>query len=149
MSDRFAGDRENEGKGKSAHVPPQSGGSCSGCRWPGIGLSRLGRPRFRGGECQRAVRLAENGFVRANGAGIAWEGIGRKDVPQRPQPHMTAKGHEFVTAEQIETLQRRPVAAMVLDIARYIFSEVLFGERSEEHTSELQSLMRISYAVFC
>src|SRR3546814_3365809 len=56
-------------------------------------------------------------------------GIGRKDVPQRPQPHMTAKGHEFVTAEQIETLQRRPVAAMVLDIARYIFSEVLFGEK--------------------
>src|SRR3546814_1389110 len=30
-------------------------------------------------------------------------------------------------------------------------SEASFGElaRSEEHTSELQSLMRISYAVFC
>src|SRR3546814_6163371 len=27
--------------------------------------------------------------------------------------------------------------------------EELFRERSEEHTSELQSLMRISYAVFC
>src|SRR3546814_3410362 len=27
--------------------------------------------------------------------------------------------------------------------------EVLVVERSEEHTSELQSLMRISYAVFC
>src|SRR3546814_12368101 len=26
---------------------------------------------------------------------------------------------------------------------------VLIGGRSEEHTSELQSLMRISYAVFC
>src|SRR3546814_1623897 len=26
---------------------------------------------------------------------------------------------------------------------------VLIGNRSEEHTSELQSLMRISYAVFC
>src|SRR3546814_9857970 len=25
----------------------------------------------------------------------------------------------------------------------------MFGARSEEHTSELQSLMRISYAVFC
>src|SRR3546814_2238998 len=25
----------------------------------------------------------------------------------------------------------------------------LFNDRSEEHTSELQSLMRISYAVFC
>src|SRR3546814_8964508 len=30
------------------------------------------------------------------------------------------------------------------------FQEELFGQdRSEEHTSELQSLMRISYAVFC
>src|SRR3546814_1396478 len=26
---------------------------------------------------------------------------------------------------------------------------VVIGKRSEEHTSELQSLMRISYAVFC
>src|SRR3546814_2784353 len=26
---------------------------------------------------------------------------------------------------------------------------VIWAERSEEHTSELQSLMRISYAVFC
>src|SRR3546814_6077666 len=26
---------------------------------------------------------------------------------------------------------------------------LLIGDRSEEHTSELQSLMRISYAVFC
>src|SRR3546814_5782173 len=29
------------------------------------------------------------------------------------------------------------------------FDEQFFGGRSEEHTSELQSLMRISYAVFC
>src|SRR3546814_2497458 len=28
-------------------------------------------------------------------------------------------------------------------------SGLIPGERSEEHTSELQSLMRISYAVFC
>src|SRR3546814_4082861 len=27
--------------------------------------------------------------------------------------------------------------------------EIVAGDRSEEHTSELQSLMRISYAVFC
>src|SRR3546814_10293064 len=26
---------------------------------------------------------------------------------------------------------------------------IVIGERSEEHTAELQSLMRISYAVFC
>src|SRR3546814_1992021 len=29
------------------------------------------------------------------------------------------------------------------------FDEDIVEERSEEHTSELQSLMRISYAVFC
>src|SRR3546814_10893199 len=34
-------------------------------------------------------------------------------------------------------------AALVLSAA------MLLGWRSEEHTSELQSLMRISYAVFC
>src|SRR3546814_952262 len=32
--------------------------------------------------------------------------------------------------------------------ARHDFQEP-FAQRSEEHTSELQSLMRISYAVFC
>src|SRR3546814_5411715 len=31
----------------------------------------------------------------------------------------------------------------------YIGHGIFFAERSEEHTSELQSLMRISYAVFC
>src|SRR3546814_1027745 len=30
-----------------------------------------------------------------------------------------------------------------------LFERSLDGKRSEEHTSELQSLMRISYAVFC
>src|SRR3546814_6130211 len=29
------------------------------------------------------------------------------------------------------------------------FTDLFWGNRSEEHTSELQSLMRISYAVFC
>src|SRR3546814_8475106 len=29
------------------------------------------------------------------------------------------------------------------------FASPVGGQRSEEHTSELQSLMRISYAVFC
>src|SRR3546814_2333975 len=29
------------------------------------------------------------------------------------------------------------------------FEDATIGDRSEEHTSELQSLMRISYAVFC
>src|SRR3546814_8194005 len=35
------------------------------------------------------------------------------------------------------------------DLAVIIDSTGTGGDRSEEHTSELQSLMRISYAVFC
>src|SRR3546814_8459831 len=31
----------------------------------------------------------------------------------------------------------------------YPVADMIFPPRSEEHTSELQSLMRISYAVFC
>src|SRR3546814_6669453 len=34
-------------------------------------------------------------------------------------------------------------------LGRRQFVDDIVGARSEEHTSELQSLMRISYAVFC
>src|SRR3546814_3901331 len=47
--------------------------------------------------------------------------------------------------------QRRPPARLV-DALAHVAVEVAVGalrSRSEEHTSELQSLMRISYAVFC
>src|SRR3546814_20910752 len=37
----------------------------------------------------------------------------------------------------------------VLECAVLGVPDEKWGERSEEHTSELQSLMRISYAVFC
>src|SRR3546814_3854865 len=43
-------------------------------------------------------------------------------------------------AHLIDEFGRRAVAAP---------ARILFEWRSEEHTSELQSLMRISYAVFC
>src|SRR3546814_5155542 len=38
---------------------------------------------------------------------------------------------------------------MLLARSRYLFVKQHRKRRSEEHTSELQSLMRISYAVFC
>src|SRR3546814_4934828 len=41
----------------------------------------------------------------------------------------------------------RPIEIGVVDHA--IIAREIAGHRSEEHTSELQSLMRISYAVFC
>src|SRR3546814_8554231 len=36
-----------------------------------------------------------------------------------------------------------------MDLHVHITGSGIAGRRSEEHTSELQSLMRISYAVFC
>src|SRR3546814_10770593 len=45
------------------------------------------------------------------------------------------------------------VAVLVRRVARAVFPAFarhgLSADRSEDHTSELQSLMRISYAVFC
>src|SRR3546814_7092235 len=43
----------------------------------------------------------------------------------------------------------RAAMAIAAKAARARVSVLIEGERSEEHTSELQSLMRISYAVFC
>src|SRR3546814_9156751 len=45
------------------------------------------------------------------------------------------------------TLANEPTANVTL--AQEVETLKLYLERSEEHTSELQSLMRISYAVFC
>src|SRR3546814_1223031 len=36
-----------------------------------------------------------------------------------------------------------------MPVAKGLFHKAIIQSRSEEHTSELQSLMRISYAVFC
>src|SRR3546814_3528966 len=47
--------------------------------------------------------------------------------------------------------EREPrIAIWTLAIASFLtLGALLSGARSEEHTSELQSLMRTSYAVFC
>src|SRR3546814_2503535 len=50
-----------------------------------------------------------------------------------------------VSAELTDTLTLRSISAWRKDTS---FTPIDF-DRSEEHTSELQSLMRISYAVFC
>src|SRR3546814_2774648 len=56
-------------------------------------------------------------------------------------------GEQFY--DQISALHKS-VRSSNPDAALYWFARMLDGGcRSEEHTSELQSLMRISYAVFC
>src|SRR3546814_4772605 len=51
-----------------------------------------------------------------------------------------------------QELGGRPLEDVVMEPTRIYVKSVLAAlaeHRSEEHTSELQSLMRISYAVFC
>src|SRR3546814_1052023 len=54
------------------------------------------------------------------------------------------EGQGFKTAMKVLDRGRLHIAAVCTGVA-----ERLIRDRSEEHTSELQSLMRISYAVFC
>src|SRR3546814_8244213 len=51
--------------------------------------------------------------------------------------------------DQAELSRFGPDAAGQLSLKQPVPSNVTSSSRSEEHTSELQSLMRISYAVFC
>src|SRR3546814_9652125 len=53
------------------------------------------------------------------------------------------------TAGLLERQTDETVQAEIRGLAEQYRDEGLVRLRSEEHTSELQSLMRISYAVFC
>src|SRR3546814_10044315 len=65
--------------------------------------------------------------------------------------------HAGAAADRLEPFQYLDRRGVVITGGRGRGSEqvvghddaIRAGERSEEHTSELQSLMRISYAVFC
>src|SRR3546814_3946073 len=75
------------------------------------------------------------------GAALPFRGIERHVdwAPAAPRA-IRLDGDRLHVGGPLETLGRR--------IERWLKAEAL-ELRSEEHTSELQSLMRISYAVFC
>src|SRR3546814_5000126 len=62
----------------------------------------------------------------------------RKDI--RGRPHQVVPGRRYKLYWRF-----RSTGASLFNAAVRLFN----AARSEEHTSELQSLMRISYAVFC
>src|SRR3546814_5247165 len=70
-----------------------------------------------------------------------------RDVDKRPAHH-TAQGvfHHAIVSQTVAAHFLGHVAPRP-DCGRLILPRIL--ARSEEHTSELQSLMRTSYAVFC
>src|SRR3546814_9670353 len=54
---------------------------------------------------------------------------------------------QFQSEDTVEEMVRQRRERLALPAGP--FEQMLSDGRSEEHTSELQSLMRISYAVFC
>src|SRR3546814_6962569 len=56
---------------------------------------------------------------------------------------------EDLEAAALATRAGTTLTLMIDDARQIDAAEQIARERSEEHTSELQSLMRISYAVFC
>src|SRR3546814_6587528 len=57
-------------------------------------------------------------------------------------------GAGLTTSAQLEAF-RRSSGFPLAKSSRSLWVSATLNPRSEEHTSELQSLMRISYAVFC
>src|SRR3546814_1852804 len=63
----------------------------------------------------------------------------------------TAVGRAYVHDMLLAPRPRCPGSTTAIGTSRYAIPTIsaMPRDRSEEHTSELQSLMRISYAVFC
>src|SRR3546814_7271014 len=67
-------------------------------------------------------------------------------------PAATLPVNRWIIGETVKTVQSLDLAMAEFrfdESANTIYQFVWASFRSEEHTSELQSLMRISYAVFC
>src|SRR3546814_10475105 len=58
-------------------------------------------------------------------------------------------GARMIVDAREEAFEGHPVVQILAGMNLIGEVDPLFVERSEEHTSDLQSLMRISYAVFC
>src|SRR3546814_8948390 len=60
-----------------------------------------------------------------------------------------ARAIELMFAEEGIKVDMTDLGEEGLDLGKLYDYDIICLDRSEEHTSELQSLMRISYAVFC
>src|SRR3546814_2829465 len=70
-------------------------------------------------------------------------------IPHRQVPHQGAMPQNSVVCHWISNPPRPPSGALKVLVPETDRPARSMMVRSEEHTSELQSLMRISYAVFC
>src|SRR3546814_10019109 len=93
--------------------------------------------------------LAPAGTARGDraGADVRRTAADRPDHPSRGAARVALKEGRLTQRHEGTKL---PSVPFVLSLSKHSSSfRRRKGRRSEEHTSELQSLMRISYAVFC
>src|SRR3546814_1310824 len=124
------------------------GGGDLACQRGGKGLHRVRNPcgvakpalslRDAGGDRLTAWRIV----VRACGQGMASEPALGAVVAGAAAPRQRDR-------EQHQRQPRQPARPALAVRRMQLALLVAVRVRSEEHTSELQSLMRISYAVFC
>src|SRR3546814_3000600 len=115
-------------------------------------MLRRGQERFRsslpggggGGDSQRKWLIIAAAII---GLWVVFSSFYRVDPQERAvvtrfgkYTATTGPGMHFKLPTPIDRVRKVPVESV---------SSIDIGSRSEEHTSELQSLMRISYAVFC
>src|SRR3546814_6231013 len=78
---------------------------------------------------------------------LDWIGLCAFGAALLSAPYVLTQGSrwDWLEASRIGWMSAIAIAALLL----FAFRQFRVGVSSEEHTSELQSLMRISYAVFC
>src|SRR3546814_5690446 len=88
-------------------------------------------------------------------AGARGQQIGAAEEVERPEAATRERGIGYVAIKDVVDDQLQPETVVDIEadgpVDQRIGADVIDRSilRSEEHTSELQSLMRISYAVFC
>src|SRR3546814_2556988 len=127
---------------------------------------------LRGQPHQRVIGRMKADFVDPAAMQVECGKFGREAVGLHPHVENLFRPHSFAQRSQRGLYPAAAVALRSLPqsivreveiisgkwtrLVRHLMGEKMsrgreygHGERSEEHTSELQSLMRISYAVFC
>src|SRR3546814_9830971 len=96
------------------------------------------------GEHEEGVQLAIIGYVRE----LRYAVMQGASLEEAHEQLLARVRRQFARHPDIVEEQEAALAE-ALHLERAQRDKVSYWRRSEEHTSELQSLMRISYAVFC
>src|SRR3546814_8430585 len=94
---------------------------------------------------QPAVTLAD-GYARGKDAELT---VALEVLPQIEAPSIDGLKLERLTVSADDSAVMAKIEEFSAQMKRFDDAPTRHSQRSEEHTSELQSLMRISYAVFC